>query len=146
MIVDRYTKGVLTVIAGCLLWICAMRAPGVVLAQQSARELTTVSQYAQPVVVVGVGAMDSDGKVMVYYTRRDGKQWTDPTIPVHASVPIPVSLPYTPTNPLPAQLGYTASAPLPVEINGVKRTTEWEPIRTKVEPEAGRPKPGGGER
>lgn len=26
MNVDRYTKAVLTVIAGCLLWICAMGA------------------------------------------------------------------------------------------------------------------------
>ena len=145
MTVDRYTKGVLTVIAGCLLWMCAMWAPGTVLAQQGARELTTVSHYAQPVVLVGIGAMDSDGKVMVYYATHNGKQWTDPTVPVHAASPLPVSLPYTLANPLPAHLGYTPASPLPVQINGVKKTSDWEPIRTQVEPEPGRQKPGGGQ-
>jgi hypothetical protein len=144
MTVDRYTKGVLTVIAGCLLWMCAMWAPGTVQAQQGARDLTTVSHAVQPVVLVGIGAMDSDGKVMVYYASHNGKQWTDPTVPVHAASPLPVSLPYTPANPLPAQLGYTPGSPLPVQINGVKKTSEWEPIRTQVEPDPGRAKPGGG--
>jgi hypothetical protein len=146
MTVDRYTKGVLTVIAACLLWMCAMWAPGTVLAQQGARELTTVSHSAQPVVLVGIGAMDSDGKVMVYYATHNGRQWTDPTVPIHAASPLAVSLPYSPANPLPAQLGYTPTAPLPVQINGVKKTSEWEPIRTQVEPDPGRPKPGGGDR
>ena len=147
MIVDRYTKGVLTVIAGCLLWMCAFWAPGTVQAQQQgARELTAVSHFVQPVVLVGTGAMDSDGKVMVYYAPRNGREWTDPTVPVRASSPVPVSLPYTPANPLPALLGYTPAAPLPVQINGVKKTSEWEPIRTQVEPEPGRPRPGGGDR
>jgi len=146
MIVDRYTKAVLTVIAGCLLWMCAVWAPGTVLAQQNARELATVSHYAQPVVLVGLGSMDSTGKVMVYYTQHNGGQWTDPTVPVHASAPLPVTLPYTPADPLPAHLTYTVGAPLPVEINGVKKSTDWEPIRTTVEPVPGREKPGGGER
>jgi hypothetical protein len=144
MIVDRYTKAVLTIIAGCLLWICAMQMPGTLLAQQGARELATVSRYAQPVVLVGLGSMDSNGKVMVYYSQRNGGEWTDPTVPVHASAPLPVTLPYTAANPLPAHLSYSGAAPLPVEINGVKKSTDWEPIRTVVEPEHGREKPGGG--
>jgi hypothetical protein len=131
MTVDRYTKGVLTVIAGCLLWMCAMWAPGAVHAQQGARELAGVL-HAQPVVLVGTGTMDQQGKIVIYYSPHNGVQWTDPTVPVHAASPLPVSLPYT------------RSDALPVEINGVKKTTEWEPIRTRVEPEAGRPKPGGG--
>jgi hypothetical protein len=134
MTVDRYTKGVLTVIAGCLLWMCAFWAPGTAQAQQGARELAAVSHAVQPVVLVGIGAMDSDGKVMVYYATHDGKQWTDPTVPVHASSPLPVSVPFTQAN------------PLPVQINGVKKTSEWEPIRTQVEPDPGRTKPGGGDR
>jgi hypothetical protein len=143
MTVVRYTKGVLTVIAGCLLWMCAMWAPGTVQAQQSAKESGPWSQKAQPVVLVGVGAMDASGKVVVYFTPHNGVQWTDPTVPVHAASPLPVSLPYTPANPLPAHLGYTPTSPLPVQINGVKKTSEWEPIRTLVEPDPGRPKPGG---
>jgi hypothetical protein len=83
---------------------------------------------------------------MVYYTSHNGKEWTDPTVPVHAASPLPVSLPYTAANPLPAQLGYTQVSPLPVQINGVKKTSEWEPIRTEVVPDPGRPKPGGGDR
>lgn len=137
MHVDRYTKAVLTVIAACLLWLCALCAPGAVLAQQTSRETGSWSQQVQPVVIVGVGDMDADGKVIVRFpVTHNGKQWTDPTVPVH--------LPYTPANPLPAQLGYSPSAPMPVEINGVRKTTEWEPIRAKVEPEPGRGRPGGG--
>lgn len=136
MTVDRYTRGVLTVIAACLLWLCALCAPGSVLAQQTSRQTGPWSQQVQPVVIVGIGDMDADGAVTVRFPiTRGRKQWTDPTVPVH--------LPYTPANPLPAQLGYTSASPLPVEINGVKKTTEWEPIRTKVEPEPGRAKPGG---
>ena len=146
MTVDRYTKGILTVIAGCLLWMCAMWAPGTVQAQQGGKEIGPWSDRVQPVVLVGVGAMDAQGKVIVYFTPHNGVQWTDPTVPVHASSPLPVTLPYTPTNPLPAHLGYTAAAPMPVEINGVKKTTDWEPIRARVEPEPTRSKPGGGDR
>jgi hypothetical protein len=144
MTVDRYTKGVLTVIAGCLLWMCAMWVPGAVLAQQTTKETGPWSQKVQPVVLVGVGAMDGSGKVVVYFTPHNGVQWSDPTVPVHASAPLPVSLPYTPANPLPALLNYSPGAPLPVQITGVKKGAEWEPIRTQVEPEPGRPKPGGG--
>ena len=138
MIVDRYTKGVLTVIAGCLLWMCAMWAPGTVQAQQTVKQAGSWSDRVQPVVLVGLGTMDSQGRVVVQFTTRGHEQWTDPTVPV--------TLPYSPANPLPAHLNYTPTVPLPVEITGVKKTTEWEPIRTKVEPEPGRPKPGGGDR
>ena len=144
MTVDRYTKGVLTVIAGCLLWMCAMWAPGAVQAQQTTKEIGSWSEHVQPVVLVGMGAMDAQGKVIVYFSPHNGAQWTDPTVLVHAASPLPVSLPYTPSNPLPAQLGYTPVSPLPVQITGVKKTGEWEPIRTQVEPEPGRPRPGGG--
>ena len=56
MVVDRYTKIVLTVIAGCLLWLCVMNTGLGVQAQQPpvpaavgpAREVAP-----QPVVIVG---------------------------------------------------------------------------------------------
>jgi len=144
MTVDRYTKGVLTVIAGCLLWMCAMWAPGAVLAQQTTKEIGPWSQHVQPVVLVGMGAMDAQGKVIVYFSPHNGVQWTDPTVPVHAAAPLPVSLPYSQSNPLPMELDYTPVSPLPVVITGVKKTGEWEPIRTQVEPEPGRARPGGG--
>lgn len=134
MTVDRYTKGVLTVIAGCLLWMCAMWAPGTVQAQQTSKDAGAWSGHAQPVVLVGIGAMDDKGKIVVYFTPHNGVPWTDPTVPVHAASPLPVSLPYT------------RSDALPVQVTGVKKTSEWDPIRTQVEPEPGRPKPGGGDR
>jgi hypothetical protein len=115
MIVDRYTKAVLTVIAGCLVWICLMQMPGTVLAQQTARELATVSHAVQPVVLVGVGAMDGNGKVMIYYSQHNGAQWTDPQ-----------------------------TAPLSVELTSVKKVGDWDPVRTHVEPASARDKPGGG--
>jgi hypothetical protein len=150
MSVDRYTKAVLTVIAGCLLWICAMGAPGAAHAQQTTRELGSWSDRVQPVVIVGTGSMDSLGNVLVNFTREGGAQRTDPTVPVQLpytpAKPLPVSLPYTATSPMPSQLFYTGAAPLPVEISAIKKVGEWEPLRAKVEDAPAKPKPGGGER
>ena len=150
MMIDRYTKGVLTVIAACLLWLCAMQAPGTAAAQQTTREIGPWSQRVQPVVLVGVGAMDSAGKVVVYFTPHNGAQWTDPTVPVQLPYspehPLPVGLPYTTSNPLPTHLTFVAGSPMPVEITGVRRSGEWEPVRVEVEPTPGRGKPGGGNR
>ncbi len=135
MNVDRYTKAVLTVIAGCLLWICAMGA-GLSL---SAQRGSAVTNAVQPVVVVGTGTLDQQGTVVVHYVRLpDGRMRTDPTVPV--------SLPYTPVNPMPARLTHSPAAPLAVEISAVKKTGEWEPIRVKVEDAPAKPKPGGGDR
>lgn len=146
MTIDRYTKAVLTVIAACLLWLCAMQASGTVLAQQTSREMGPWSQQVQPVVLVGLGTMDSDGKVTVQFTRQNGRQWTDPTVPVRAVSPLPVALPYTAANPLPAHLAYPPGAPMPVEIASVKKTGDWDPVRVEVEPSPGRARPGGGDR
>jgi hypothetical protein len=139
MTIDRYTKAVLTVIAACLLWICAMSTPVSLFAQrseQTTREAGPWSDRAQPVVIVGTGSLDAQGKITINMTRRDGVlQHTDPTIPV--------ALPYTPANPLPSQLYYTQLAPLPVEIASVKKMGDWDPLRASVEDAPTRPKPGG---
>jgi hypothetical protein len=148
MTIDRYTKGVLTVIAACLLWLCAMQAPGTALAQQTAREIGPWSQHVQPVVLVGVGAMNHDGKVVVYFTPHNGVQWTDPTVPVQLPYspdhPLPVGLPYSPSNPLPTHLALVTGPAMPVEITAVRKSGDWEPFRVEVEPAPGRGKPGGG--
>lgn len=52
MIIDRYTKAVLTVIAACLLFQCVMMAGKVVEAQQAADPWTVASGPAQPVLIV----------------------------------------------------------------------------------------------
>ena len=135
MNVDRYTKAVLTVIAGCLLWICAMGLGPSLAAQPP----TTLANTVQPVVIVGTGTLDQQGTLVVHYMRQpDGRSRTDPTVPV--------SLPYTPAAPLPAKLIKSPEAPLAVEISAVKKTGEWEPLRAKVEDAPAKPKPGGPDR
>lgn len=148
MNVDRYTKAVLTVIAGCLVWICAMGAGGVAQAQQTTHDLASLPDRVQPVVIVGTGSMDLQGRIRLNFSQQGGVQRTDPTVPVQlpytAAKPLPVGLPYTAASPMPSQLFYTSAVPLPVEIAAVKKTGEWEPLRAKVEDGPARPKPGGG--
>jgi hypothetical protein len=147
MTTDRYTKVVLTVIAGCLLWMCAMGTAHPLSAQQGAApENAAIARRVQPVVIVGTGVMDAQGNVVVNFVGRNNRQVTDPTVPVKLpyspEAPLPVRLPYTTASPLPAQLSYSAGAPLPVEITGIKKTREWEPIRTQVENAPLRTTPG----
>ena len=141
---DRYTKAVLTVIAGCLLWICAMGIAPRVDAQQMT---APIPSGIQPVVIVGTGSIDRVGKVEVNFTQQGGRR-TEPTVPVWMpytpTKPLPVSLPYTPTSPLPTQVIDMGGAPLPVEVSGVSRTMTWEPIRVRVEPGTQSTRPGGG--
>ena len=134
MTIDRYTKAVLTVIAGCLLWMCAMGAGSPVAAQRSTADLSAFKPGVQPVVIVGTGSMDQDGNIAVKLLADTGKKRTDPTLAV--------TLPYSATNPMPSQLFYTPGAPLPVEITAVKKTGEWEPLRAAVEDAPVRKTPG----
>jgi hypothetical protein len=140
---DRYTKAVLTVIAGCLLWICAMGIAPRVDAHQATGPLPA---NVQPVVIVGTGSMDRAGKVEVSFTQ-DGGRRTEATVPVWMpytpSKPLPVSLPYTIASPLPAQV-IPMGGPLPVEVSAVSRTMSWDPIRVRVEPGTQSARPGGG--
>jgi hypothetical protein len=150
MTIDRYTKAVLTVIAGCLLWMCVMgTAPGVS-AQQGSVDLGSFLQNAparpQPVVIVGTGTMDQLGNVAIKLVDDRGRPRTDPTLAVSlaysAAKPLPVSLPYTASNPLPSQLSYSAEAPMPVAITSVRKIGNWEPIRAQVEDAPTRKTPG----
>lgn len=148
MTVDRYTKAVLTVIAGCLLWICAM-GTGQALSAQSPALLRIPNANVQPVIVVGTGTLDQQGTVTVSYSQQDGGvRRTDPTLPVALPYtparPLPVALPYTAASPMPARLTNASDAPIPVEINAVRKMGQWEPIRTSVEDAPARTKPGGG--
>jgi hypothetical protein len=147
MIVDRYTKAVLTVIAGCLLWLCVMGA-GQVLVAQPAPALRIPNANVQPVVIVGTGTLDQQGTVTVSYILQDGVRRTDPTLPVAlpytTARPLPVALPYTDSRPMPARLTNESDEPIPVEISAVRKVGEWEPIRTSVEDAPPRKRPGGG--
>jgi len=132
MNVDRYTKAVLTVIAGCLLWICAMGAGPALQAQRQRDrdpdatqvDLRDVKTVAQPVILVGTGTMDRQGNIEVTFNQPNRR--TDPTLAVR--------LPYSPSN------------PMAVEISAVKKTGEWESLRTAVDDAPLRQKPGSGGR
>jgi hypothetical protein len=145
--IDRYTKLILTIIAACLVWLCAMSAGRPAQAQQLTAIPTPLPGGAQPVVIVGWGSMDMNGRVALQLTSRGETARTDATLPVRADRPLPVELPYTPDNPLPAKLPVSHDNPLSVEIAAIRKNAKgWEPIRTEVEPAPTRDKPGGGQR
>jgi hypothetical protein len=129
MAVDRYTKTLLTVIAGCLVWLCAVGPPGPAHAQQPV-PLQNTTGAAVPVVIVGTGSITRAGQLSVVFHGDH----SDPTVPV--------ALPYTPEHRLPTELPYTPSQPLPAEVVGVRHGTQWDPLRVAVEDAALRAKPG----
>jgi hypothetical protein len=138
---DAYTKAVLTVIAGCLLWLCVMNT-GRALSAQQPMQLggTTV----QPVVVVGWGTFDEHGRTSVTMVDgRNGRQ-SDPNLPMKLVAvpagPLDVRLPRGPVD---VRLSYTDQSPLPVGVTRIKPSAEWEPVRSAAEPEPTRPRPGG---
>jgi|SRR5215471_1137834 len=125
MNVDRYTKAVLTVIAGCLLWMCVMGAGPGLQAQRRDADVAAINLKdfktgAVPVILVGTGTMDRLGNIEVVYTQGGGR--TDPTLGVR--------LPYSP------------SSPMAVEISAVKKAGAWDPLRADVEDVPLRSNPG----
>jgi hypothetical protein len=122
---DAYTKAVLTLIAGCLLWLCAMQTGGPVAAQQP---LALEKAAPQPVVIVGWGTLDEQGRPSVTMQQTRTGRRTDPNIPVTL-----VNVPAVPID----------KEPMPVGVTRIKPVGEWEPIRSAAEPEPTRPKPGG---
>lgn len=145
MQVDRYTKIVLTVIAACLVWLCAMSTGKTAQAQQLTAMPSTLPGGVQPVVVVGFGSMDMSGRIALSLIGSEGNMRTDTELSVRADRPLRVDLPYTPDNPLPARVTSTHDNPLPIEIAAIRKNAKgWEPIRAEVEPAPTRDKPGGG--
>jgi hypothetical protein len=129
---DAYTKAVLTLIAGCLLWLCAMQTGGPVAAQQP---LALEKAAPQPVVIVGWGTLDEQGRPSVTMQQTRTGRRTDPNIPV--------TLVNVPAAPIDVRLSYTDKEPMPVGVTRIKPAGEWEPIRSAAEPEPTRPRPGG---
>ena len=100
-----------------------------------AATLTLEKVAPQPVVIVGWGTLDEQGRATVTMLGRSGRQ-TDPNIPVKL-----VSVPGR--APIDVRLNYTDKEPMPVGVTRIKPAGEWEPIRSAAEPEPTRPKPGG---
>jgi hypothetical protein len=107
MTTDRYTKAVLTIIAGALLYIGAMLS-------------------GQPASAQGAGATQgSPGMVM------DARP--QPVVVVGWETP-ERSLPVTVQEPLPVTLRGAGDQPLPVAITSIRAGAPWDDIRVKVEP------------
>jgi hypothetical protein len=110
MTTDRYTKAVLTIIAGALLYIGAMLSGPPASAQgQGATQGSpgmVMDARPQPVVVV---------------------RWAQP------DRPWPVAI-QSVSEPLPVTLRPTSDQPLPVTITGVKAGAQWDEIRVKQDP------------
>jgi len=145
---DRYTKGVLTIIAGALLYIAAMLSgqPAAAQSMAPAAKVFVEARPPQPVVIVGWGTVRSDGQVFVN-TVRDvgGFTRTDGTLPVALQAtrqqPLPVSIQQT--APLSVSLGVTTQRPLPVALTAIKPGgLDWETIRVKVDPQPPTSRPG----
>jgi hypothetical protein len=149
MPIDRYTKAVLTIIAGALLYIAAMLSgqPASAQTMVPASQAYLEARQPQPVVIVGWGTVRSDGKVFVN-TVRDvgGFNRTDATLPVALQAtrqqPLPVAIHQPGGQPLAVSLGVTPQRPLPVAITSLRAVGEWDPIRTKVDPQPTTARPG----
>jgi hypothetical protein len=128
---DRYTKTILTVIAGALLWLCASGDSVGVSAQRGLQPT--------PVVVVGWSQMSSAGLSQL------GPTWQGSYGPVRP-VPLPVGLggtayngntgrwSYDPQLPLPVTVrGIQVGEPVPVAVRGIQTNPKaWDPIKTEA--------------
>ena len=137
---DAYTKAVLTVIAACLVWLCVMSTGRPLSAQQT----QVLDGAPQPVVIVGWGTVDAQGRTSVAMVQEGGGRRSDPNVPVKLVAvpagPLDVRLPRGPVD---VRLSYTDQSPMPVGVTRIKPFAEWEPIRSAAEPEPTRTRPGG---
>ena len=103
MPIDRYTKAVLTIIAGALIYIGAMLS-GTPAAAQIQGDAGLVSTRPQPVVIVGWQTM--------------------PPLPVAVEQQQPLRVALDPSAP---------QQPVAVTITGIRAGSPWDEIRAKVE-------------
>ena len=135
---DRYTQAMLTIIAGALLYIGAMLSGEPASAQGTAATRVQLSEDTrpQPVVVVGWGTVQADGRVTLNMVRDANGLHTDSTLPVAVQAtpqrPLPVVVQPGP-RPIDVTVGATPQRPLPVAIHGIKAGADWDTIRTKVD-------------
>ena len=111
--VDRYTKTLLTIIAGALVYIAAMLSGERAQAQYTAGEVST---RPQPVVIVGWETQPRALPVAIESVTR----------------PLPVAV-QPPTQPLPVTLSGPPAQPWPVTLTGIRAGSDWDEIRTRIE-------------
>lgn len=130
---DIYTKAVLTLMALCLLYICAMQSGAPLLAQGGLNIMSPLP--AQPVIVVGYGHLDpkAPGGVAIAWADERNRIG-DRTVPVRV-----LELPHEAQG----HVVIDAAPQLSVSVDAVKKGAHWDPIRTEVERQPPQPKPGG---
>ena len=101
--IDRYTKTLLTIIAGALVYIAAMLSGERAQAQSNAGE---VSRQPQRVVVVG---------------------WEAPL-----RQPLPVTI-WSTSEPLPVSVNGAPSQPWPVTLTGIRAGSDWDEVRVRAQ-------------
>jgi hypothetical protein len=127
---DLYTKLVLSVIAACLLWLCAISSGQPLQAQPV--------QYsplpAQPVVVVGWGRLNpsAPGGVEIAWSDQ-GRRISEPAVPIRPAADPKLD---------PLRVRVELRTPLPVSVESVKKSGPWDAIRTAAEPDPGSRVPG----
>src|SRR3954470_4833414 len=133
---DRYTRGVLTVIAAALLYICAMLSGVPAIAQSTSLVSHLATTKPQPVIVVGWGNINGNGEILISTVQ-------DRTGMIHSDANLPVKVMGTEA-PLGAARGGPPPHPLPVGLTLSPHGEPWEPIRTKVDPAPVQSRPGPG--
>jgi hypothetical protein len=129
---DTYTKVVLTVIAGCLLWICAMSAGQPLRAQP----LQYSPLPAQPVVVVGWGRLNPAAPAGIEIAWSDpGRKISESAVPIRPAADLKFD---------PLRVRIEMPTPLPVSIDAVRKphAGAWDAVRTAAEPDTGSRLPG----
>ena len=130
---DTYTKAVLTIIAGCLVWI-GINTMQPVHAQRAPVQLLPLP--ATPVVVVGWGRLNpsAPGGVEINWADRD-RHISEASVPVHSD-------PDKRFDPIRVQIDMPT--PLPVSLEAVKKAKEgpWDALKTAAEPDSGSRVPG----
>jgi hypothetical protein len=132
MNVDPYTKAVLTVIAGALLWLCATSTAQPLQAQPISPQVAPLP--AQPVVVVGWGRLNPQAPAGIEIAWSDSnRKISEPAVPIRPAAEGKF-------NPLRVRL--EMAAPLPVSVEGIKKGDTWDPLRTAAEPDVPSRVPG----
>ena len=110
---DRFTKFLLTIIAGALVYIAAMLSGERLEAQNVAGE---ISRHPQPVVVVGWETQPRALPVVIDSTTR----------------PLPVAV-QQPLQPLPVTVTGAPPQPWPVTLTGIRAGSDWDEIRVRAQ-------------
>jgi hypothetical protein len=132
MKIDTYTKGVLTVIAACLVWLCVKSSGEVVVAQ--AQPTLVGALPAQPVVVVGWGRLNPAVAGGIEIDWSDAQRRVSET-----SLAI---RPSTDARFDPLRVRVENQTPVPVSVDGVRKGKDWDSLRTQVEKDPPQLTPG----